>query len=282
MRAVNLIPAEQRRGGGAGAAGRSGGAAYVVLGFLALAVVGVTASVLASNSVGERQAQLVQVKHDTEVAQARATSLKAYADFAQLEHARVKTVESIAGTRFDWERTMRDLSRVLPANAWLTSVLGTVKPGVTVDGGSGSGDTSSLRQSQPVPAIEMVGCTTTQGAVARLVSNLRLVRGVTRVSLASSEKSSAPSAPGAALTGTSGGGGANDADCRHGSAAFPKFSLVIFFTPVASASAPAAAAPGAPATASATATTPAPGATTAPAPSSSTAAPAPASPGASR
>lgn len=288
MRAVNLIPAEQRRGGGAGAAGRSGGAAYVLLAFLALAVAGVTAFVLTSNSVSDRRAQLGQVKHETEVAQAQATTLKAYADFAQLKQARVKTVQSIAGTRFDWEATMRDLSRVLPANVWLTSVLGTVKPGVAVDGSSSGGDTSNLRQSQTVPAIEMVGCTTTQGGVARLLSNLRLMHGVSRVSLAASEKSDSATtaSPSAGEGGSTSSSSGSDSDCRHGSAKFPKFSLVIFFTPVANASAPAAATvPGTPATASASPSTPPAPAPTPPA-SSGTSAPAPASapasPGASK
>ncbi|MDX6726446.1 MAG: hypothetical protein QOK49_1251, partial [Baekduia sp.] len=50
MRAVNLIPTDQQRGAG-GAAGRSGGGAYILLGALALIVAMAGAYVLAGKKV---------------------------------------------------------------------------------------------------------------------------------------------------------------------------------------------------------------------------------------
>ena len=52
------------------------------------------------------------------------------------------------------------------------------------------------------------------------MARLRTMRGVQRVSLASSEKAEGPQA---------GGGGRSATDCRNGNSRFPQFQLVIFF-----------------------------------------------------
>jgi len=259
MRAVNLIPTDVRRGGAAPS--RSGGAVYVLLGALAIAVVALASYVLTQNSISDRQTQLAKVKRDADAAQSTAAALQPYRDFAELSQTRVETVRSLAGSRFDWERAMRGLALVLPDDVWLTSFVGTVAPGINLgDSGTGSGDTGTLRSSQQVPAVELVGCTVDQAEVARVMARLRLVPGVTQVSLASSLKSDVSSAgAGGAGAATSGG-----TDCRNGSPKFPQFSLVVFFKAL----------PGAPARAPSTGAAPstgggpsagakAPGATTA-------------------
>jgi len=203
---------------------------YVLLGALAVAVVAIFSYVLVQNSVSDRQAELTKVTRDANVAQAQAAALKPYSEFAQLSATRAQTVNSLANSRFDWEQAMRDLALVLPSNVWLTSFVGTVAPGISFgDTGAGSGsNTGTLRSSQPVPAVELVGCTDSQAEVARVLTRLRLVRGVTQVSLASSEKADAASSSG----GGGGGGAAGDTDCRHGSAKFPQFQVVAFFKPL--------------------------------------------------
>jgi Tfp pilus assembly protein PilN len=233
MRAVNLIPAEDRRG--PGGASKSGGAVYAVLGTLALLVVLTAAWALAGKSVTDKQAQLTRVEHDASAAEAQGAGLSDYSSFASLRERRVQTVTSIAGSRFDWSHAMHELGRVLPSNVWLTSMTGTVTSTTAVDGGTQNG----LRSSLPGPAIDLVGCTTSQDEVARVVTRLRLIDGVIRVALASSAKADTTSAA------SSNGGG----DCRAGSSNFPQFEVVVFFEtpPAASASAPAA--PATPATA---------------------------------
>src|SRR5262249_26354018 len=158
--------------------------------------------------------KLASVKRDAAAAEATAAALRPYREFADLSRSRVQTVSQLASTRFDWERTMRDLAQVLPSNVWLVSFVGTVAPGISFadSGGASSGDTGTLRSSQPVPAIELVGCADSQEQVAQVISRLRLMRGVTHVSLASSEKAQQSAAGGAP-----GAGGATSTDCRHGS-----------------------------------------------------------------
>jgi Tfp pilus assembly protein PilN len=233
MRAVNLIPAEDRRG--PGGASKSGGAVYAVLGTLALLVVLTAAWALAGKSVTDKQAQLTRVERDASAAEAQGAGLSDYSSFASLRERRVQTVTSIAGSRFDWSHAMHELGRVLPSDVWLTSMTGTVTSTTAVDGGTQNG----LRSSLPGPAIDLVGCTTSQDEVARVVTRLRLIDGVIRVALASSAKADTTSAA------SSNGGG----DCRAGSSNFPQFEVVVFFEtpPAASASAPAA--PATPATA---------------------------------
>jgi Tfp pilus assembly protein PilN len=227
VRAVNLIPTEERRGGGA--PGRTGNAVYVVLGAMGVLLIALTAWVMTGNSIKDKQGELNRLSNEANVAESQAASLRAYSDFATLRQKRIATVAALAESRFDWDRAMRQLARVLPGDVWLTSFVGTVKPGVSfANGGAGGSDTGQIRGALPVPAVELVGCTETQAEVATVMARLRQIEDVTRVTLASSEKSE--SAAGASSADASGGsGGSGDSDCRHGSTRFPQFSMVVFF-----------------------------------------------------
>jgi hypothetical protein len=134
---------------------------------------------------------------------------------------------------------------VLPTNVWLTSLTGTVAPGVTFgSGGAAGGSTNQIRSQLQVPAIELVGCTTSQAEVSRVMTRLRLMDEVTRVSLASSEKVEGAAAAQRPAGGRASGGAGGDADCRHGNAKFPRFELVVFFKAMPGAA--AGGQPGAP------------------------------------
>jgi Tfp pilus assembly protein PilN len=229
MRAVNLIPEDERRGAG-GAAGRSGGAAYLLLGGLAIVVIMLAAFTLTGRTVSDRKTELARVERDAQAAEARAAQLQAYTTFASLRAKRVETVKSIASSRFDWSHAMHEIARVVPNDVWLTDLRGTVTPSVSLQSGAGGG-AGSLRGALPNPAVELNGCTTSQDEVARMMTRMRLIDGVTRVALQESSKADE----------SGGGGSAGGGDCRYGSAKFPKFALVVFFDQVA-APAPAAAA----------------------------------------
>jgi len=222
VKAVNLIPADQRRGGTG--LGRSGGAVYAILGLLGFVVVAAVVYVLSVNAVTSKREDLHGLQAQTQVAQAKADALAPYRTFAALKQARVQTIQSLASSRFDWERVMRKLALVIPSDVWLTSLVGTVAPGVQLQAGSG-GEASGLRSALPVPAVELTGCTTGQAEVSRFMSRLRVIDGVTRVSLASSEKGDTAGGTGGSSSGSSGG----DDGCEKGSASHPQFDLVVFF-----------------------------------------------------
>jgi Tfp pilus assembly protein PilN len=231
MRAINLIPQELR---GPGSRGRAGAGGYVVLGVLLAALVMVTAYTLTTRSLSSKRASVATLERQASEADARAASLKAYTDFTTLRQKRTETVRSLATSRFDWGHTLHDLSRVLPANAWLSSVRATVTPNVAVDGAT----TDPLRNSISAPAIELVGCTKSHDDVAEVMTNLRRMDGVQRVSLSSSTKTDTQGGQGAVSD------GGDTGDCTGGNARYPKFSLTVFFdapaAPAASTTTPSA------------------------------------------
>ncbi len=227
MRAVNLLTPELRssqKGSGAprpSAMTTSGGiGAFVLLGALALIVAGVAGYVLSTNVVKQKQSDLAAVSAKNDATVKRAADLKPYSDFQTLAQERASTVQALASARFDWEQSLRDLSRALPKNVYLSSLKGSVG-NTAASGGSG------LRSSISSPAIELSGCTTSQPAVARLMSRLRNVQGVTRVSLSKSEKADAAASGGAAGTAVG--------PCGKGTP--PSFEVVVFFEKAAVADA---------------------------------------------
>jgi Tfp pilus assembly protein PilN len=243
MKAVNLIPLEERRGPSAG--GRSGAGAYAVLGVLAVLVLMVAAWTLTGKSVNDRRAQLAGVEQQASAAEAQASKLAAYSAFSDLRKRRAETVASIAKSRFDWAHVMHEIARVIPPDTHLTNLTGTVSPDAQPpDGGAGSA--LSLRGSNTGPAIDVVGCANGQANLSRMMSRLRLIDGVTPVPLAESAKNDQT---------TAGAGGGSSDDCRYNDA-IAKFDILILFNAPPAVAAPAApAVPGA-APVSTTTTTP--------------------------
>jgi Tfp pilus assembly protein PilN len=238
MRAVNLIPVDARgRGRNRGPSTGMALPTYVLLGFLAAAVALVTVYVLTNNSISSRTAKLNNLKTQVSQEQAAAARLGEFTKFASLAQTRISTVRSIAAARFDWHAALSDLSKVVPANTTLQSVNGSVVPGASAGGAGGGG---ALRSDITAPAFELTGCTASQDDVARLISQLRLINGVTRVSFSNSQ---ATGSSGSGVGGSSQGCGSNG----------PTFDLIVFFQPVANAGASGVTSIGAVST---TATTP--------------------------
>src|SRR5215210_1885865 len=244
MRAVNLLTPDLRSAPkGKGSSGPSameapgGIGAFMLLGALALCVAALAGYVLSNNVVKDRKAQLADVTAKSDATVQEANKLKPYADFQTLAQDRAGTVQALASARFDWEQALRDLSRAMPKEVYLSSLDGNV-------GGGASGSGSSLRGAVQAPASELKGCTKSQPAVATLMSRMRNVQGVTRVTLAKSDKDT-----GAATSGSS-----DVNPCGKGTP--PSFEMIIFFERSAVAEAlagatgavdPAAAKSGAPA-----------------------------------
>jgi Tfp pilus assembly protein PilN len=222
VRAVNLIPVDQRHG--SGALGRSGGAVYLALGVLALLVAMASAYVLSSKSLQSKRAGLAQTERQAQSAEAKAGSLLPYTQFTTLREKRVQTVQSLASSRFDWAHALHEVARTLPRNTWLTSLRATVTPDTQVDGGQ----SDPLRNSLRLPAVEILGCTTSQDGVARVISAMRQIDGVQRVSLSSAQKSDTTGGTSGSSS-SAGGGATGSADCRAGSSRYPQFSMTVFF-----------------------------------------------------
>jgi Tfp pilus assembly protein PilN len=227
MRPVNLIPPDQRQGSQSPL--RTGPLPYIVLGALVMLLAGVALLVVADNQISERKEEIATLKREDAAAQEQAQELASYVQLAELRRARVSTIGSLADSRFDWERVMRELSKILPSNVWLTSLNASASPGVGVEGGSessGGSSGSSLRGGIAGPALEMSGCTTGQEGVAGFVTALKEIDGVTRVGVESSGISPEEST---AESGEAGGGGSSGGtDCRTREF-IAQFQLVVAF-----------------------------------------------------
>ncbi len=177
MRPINLIPAEERAGQRRPL--RGGPIAYLIVGALAAMLIGVITLVVTDNQIGERNDEIASLQRETAAVEARANSLQAYTQFHSVREQRVATISSLADSRFDWVRVMRELALVLPDDVWLTNLTGSASPSVAPSGAAGV----ALRATIPGPALELVGCASSQQAVAGFVQALKEIDGVTRVGL---------------------------------------------------------------------------------------------------
>ncbi len=223
MRPVNLIPADQRRDGSAQL--RGGPLAYIVVGALAMLLIGVVLLVDTGNQVSAEKDEITRLQSEVAATEAKAQRLTAYTSLAELHDRRVATVTSLATSRFDWERVLRELSLILPDNVWLTNLTGTARPDVSIEGAA----SIPLRDSAPGPALELLGCASSQDAVAGFISELKEIEGVTRVGVQSSKLD-----PGA-----EGGGGGEDEEASTGSCQtrdfIAQFEIVAVFDAVPTA-----------------------------------------------
>jgi Tfp pilus assembly protein PilN len=241
MRAVNLIPSEERRDGSGIPTGRSEGAIFAVLGLLAGLIVLALLYGRADHQVASRRAEVASLQARAQQEQARAGELAPYTSFVQMREQREQAVTALVSSRFDWAQTFHELGRVLPpGQVSLTSVEGTIGATPGASGSSAStastastaasakagssasasgGSASSVTSATPpgsIPTFKLAGCAVSQAEVALMLQRLRLIVGVKEVSLQSSTASGA--------SGGAGGGGAGS--CPSGA---PVFTAQVVF-----------------------------------------------------
>ncbi|HTB70135.1 MAG TPA: hypothetical protein VK707_04075 [Solirubrobacteraceae bacterium] len=230
MKAVNLIPSDDRAGGVGVGAGRSGGAAYAVLGLFAGLVVLALIYGLARHQASSRKSQLASIAARTQHAHESASALGSYTSFMTMREQRVQAVDQLVSSRFDWAHALHELGRVMPFGASITSFDGSVHSGTTgatggsstSSSGSSGSSSSSVGSATPpgsVPTFTLGGCATSQAEVAQALERLRLIDGVSNVTLLSSTRSS------------SAGAGASASSCGHG----PAFTAQLTFDALPSA-----------------------------------------------
>jgi Tfp pilus assembly protein PilN len=210
MKAVNLIPTEQRR---AKASGNASGGAYAVLGVLAVLLVMAVVYVMTSNSASDRQSKAAQARQEADAAKDQAKQLGDFSDFASIKEQRLASVMAAAQTRFDWERFMRELSRVMPKDSWVHTTNASVVGDTT--GGNPTSVATTTSTTLAGPKANLVGCTPRQSEVARMMVRLEQMYRVTDVALNESSQESA-------------GGVTSLQNCGD----LYKFDLTVTFSPV--------------------------------------------------
>jgi hypothetical protein len=238
MRAVNLIPVEQRSGQPVGA-GRSQGAAYAVLALLAGLAFMAYSYGSADHQISSRQTQAASITSQAQQVQQAAERLAPYASFIAQREERTQAVQTLIDSRFDWAHVFHEFGRVLPTGVSVTSLSGNV--GASTEGSASSSTTSStstgggpVSSATPpgaIPTFSLAGCATSQPTVALTLQRLRLIDGVKEVNLENSSGAHPKASSGGG--GTTGGGGCPEGD--------PNFSVQIAFDPLPSSSAVAAA-----------------------------------------
>jgi Tfp pilus assembly protein PilN len=222
MRAVNLIPSDERRGRGASVgAGRSEGVAYVVLGVLAGLAILVLLYGVARHHASSRRSQLATIAAETQHERDAVAALTPYTSFMALREERMKSVAEVVDSRFDWAHAFHELGRVLPRDASISSLDGTV--GSTASSTSSSATAAPAGSATPVgsvPTITLGGCASSQSEVALTLQRLRLIDGVSDVSLKSSAK----------------GGSGSTSSAQQCAAKSPSFTVQITFDPLPAAS----------------------------------------------
>jgi type IV pilus assembly protein PilM len=161
--------------------------AQVVCGVAALVAAAIVYLVIVSNQVSSGKERIATIGGQVVQAEQQAAKLEPYATFDRATKDRRSAVTTIAGARFNWDRTLTELSRVAPGDLWLTGARGTLTPSSQVDGGGAAGG-STLRGALPGPALELAGCSTVQKNVPRYMDRLYSMSGVSEVGFVRTER----------------------------------------------------------------------------------------------
>ncbi|HYY74228.1 MAG TPA: PilN domain-containing protein, partial [Solirubrobacterales bacterium] len=165
------------------------------------------ATVLTSNQISDRKTERASLESQVAEAQAQAKRVQSFGDFAALQQAREQTVVSLAQSRFDWERVLRELAIVIPDSVWLTSLTGSASA-ESGSPSSSSSASSSVAEEVTGPSLDIEGCATGHEAVASFLAALRDIDGVTRVSVLKSDRPDS-SGGGESTSSSAGGDGGN-------------------------------------------------------------------------
>ena len=196
MQAVNLLPLELRPGPRWQTIGRRAeprrvlGIAGIAAGVIALALAGAT--LWQRGVVEDRRDELAGVQARLVAAEAKASAIR---EAQASNQARLTAVRDLVARRIVWEDVLRDLSRVLPENVVLQSLL------------VGGGSAGAVAAGSP---FTITGTADSQVRVAQVLERLNLLPWLGGVTLQSSASAAGPRSPVsftvAAVFNASGGG----------------------------------------------------------------------------
>jgi Tfp pilus assembly protein PilN len=184
MRPVNLVPQDQRRRVPSEGSGKG---AHALLGILAVLLAMAVVYVLTANSVTDKESQAEEARVEADQLEAQAANKENFTDFAEIAQTRAASVASVAATRFDWERLMRELSRVMPEGSWLTSASASVTGATDATAGAAA-PAAPTTPGTGTPSANLVGCTPKHSDVARMMVRLRQLHRVVDVELKQSSQ----------------------------------------------------------------------------------------------
>jgi len=186
MRAINLLPRDEKRRAGPALPTPVAVTALVSLTVVTVLLCGLFLSV--HGNVSSRQLELTQ--KDAELA---AIPVPAQSQLQQQDalvadkQARVAALNTALSRRIAWDRILREFALVLPDDVWLLSMSATAPTLATV-----APNTTSASSTAPALGgqlgFNIEGHTYSHDAVARLLSRLSVIPDLERVQLVTSEE----------------------------------------------------------------------------------------------
>jgi Tfp pilus assembly protein PilN len=210
MKPVNLLPESQRR-----RSTSDSKSSYVILGVLAVLLAMSGLYVMTANQVTSRSDAAASASAEADRLEAQIASLGSFGNFAQIKETRVASVKQMASARFDWERLMLELARVLPSNGWLQAV------DASTSGEVGDAPVDPTTTVSSGPTAKLTGCLPRQPDVADLMLRLGRMHRVEDVTLSESVREDAIGEPSISSCGR-----------------YYKFDISVAFAPSVAAEAP--------------------------------------------
>jgi Tfp pilus assembly protein PilN len=183
MRAVNLLPRDAERT-------RSEGARTPLLiaagAAAAITVVAVMLSLSASGTANERRAELASIEDSIALVPNAGSSGVSQAVLVEERTDRVSALAAALSTRVPFDRLLRELSLVLPEDAWLTGITASA-PASTTPVGAPPGGTPPAAVTT-TQGVTIQGATYSHESVARVLARLSVIPSLENVRLTASAR----------------------------------------------------------------------------------------------
>jgi Tfp pilus assembly protein PilN len=182
VRAVNLLPRDLERA-------RSGGSRVALLvaggGLAAVTASALVLGLSASGIVDDRRAELAALESAIAAAPRAGEPAVSQSTLSQERADRVAALSAALATRIPFDRLLRELSLVLPEDAWLT--------GLTASAPVSAGPTSTSPVTPPAAAgtlqgVTIQGATYSHKSVARVLARLAVLPSLENVLLDASAR----------------------------------------------------------------------------------------------
>ena len=179
MRAVNLLPRDLER---QGSEGRRAPLFVAVGGVAVVTVAAAFLAVSASGEISDQRSQLDSV--EAALAQVQTTAPSASPAVtglvAQERTDRVAALAAALSTRVRFDRLLRELAYVLPADVWLT--------GLTASAPAGAAPVGAATPSTTADGVTITGATYSQASVARVLARLNVLPSLDDVRLSETSR----------------------------------------------------------------------------------------------
>lgn len=187
MRAVNLLPSDAKKTGSAGR--RRLPLVVAAGGILVVTAASAFLAFSASGAADERRAELALTEAAIAAVPTPTQSAAASGLVAQERADRVAALSAALSSRVAVDRVLRELSYVLPADAWLTGLIANAPS--PADSAATPG-TTPAPTSSGAPGVTIQGATFSHESVARVLARLSVLPTLENVRLTASARIQPP------------------------------------------------------------------------------------------